>query len=216
MNALYTFAALKSTDIGDFLKRRLTLSRDGCLLFDGDEMCAFGFVTCHFPAAFRDLLSELARRDDGAVREFLFWFRRRVKSKLWRPTWEAAKANSPITYAQVKATASAHTADKNFCLKCSQPTVLLNGAVDGVVLFCELCEGEVLLSCSGCVKVPSGTYHCGCLISDDEFVEFDKDNDSDGASSVSSLDETIGDDLSNVDVLVTVFACDKTDYESDT
>ena len=87
----------------------------------------------------------------------------------------------------------------------------------GVVLFCDLCEGEVHLSCSGFVKVPSGTYHCGCLISDDESVDFDKDNDSDGASSVSSLDETIGaPDLRNADVSVTVFACDKTDYESDT
>jgi hypothetical protein len=216
LDALYEFAALTSSDIGDFLKRRLTLSRDGCLLFDGDEMHAFGFVTCHFPSAFRDLLSEIARQDDDAVRKFLFWFRRRVKSKLWRPTWEAAKANSPIIYAQVKAAASADTSNKDFCLKCSQPTVLLNGAVDGVVLLCDLCEGEVHLSCSGFVKVPSGTYHCGCLISDDESVDFDKDNDSDGVSSVSSLDESFGDDLSNADVSVSVFACDKTDYESDT
>ena len=62
-------------------------------------------------------------------------------------------------------------------------------------------------------RLPSGD---GCLISDDESVNFDKDNDSDVASSVSSLDETIGDDLSDADVSVTVFACDKTDYyESD-
>ena len=65
-------------------------------------------------------------------------------------------------------------------------------------------------------SIPSGTYHCGCLISDDESADFDKDNDSDGASSVSSLDETIGDDLSNAEVSDTVFAYDKTDYESDT
>jgi hypothetical protein len=45
--------------------------------------------------------------------------------------------------------------------------------------------------------------------SDDESIDFHKDNDSDGASSVSSLDETIGDDLSNADVSVA-------DYESDT
>jgi hypothetical protein len=87
--------------------------------------------------------------------------------------------------------------------------VLLNGAVDGVVLFCDLREGEVHLSCSGFVKVPSCTYHCGCLISDDESVDFDKDNDSHGASSVSSLDEPTGGDLSNADVSVTVFTCDK-------
>ena len=128
---------------------------------------------------------------------------------------EAAKANSPIIYAQVKATASTETTNKDFCLKCAQPTVFPNGAVDGVVLLCDLCEGEVHLSCSGFVNVPSGTYYCGCLISDEEFVDFDKDNDSDAAYSVSSLDEAVGDDLSNADVSDTVFACDKTDYESD-
>ena len=90
-----SFSWRTSAEIGDFLRRRLTLTKTGGLRCDGSEADAFGFVTGYLPAGLRAAIKATAQRGSERVaRDFVPWLRRHCKRVLWRPVWEAAKAGA--------------------------------------------------------------------------------------------------------------------------
>ena len=81
-----------SADIGDFLRRRLTMTSTGELRCDGNATDAFGLVTGFLPAGLRAAIRTTARRgSDEDARTFVHWLRGHCKRVLWRPVWETAK-----------------------------------------------------------------------------------------------------------------------------
>jgi hypothetical protein len=169
------FALKTSAKVADFIARRLTMTPQGELLCDDDATSAFGFVTGYLPAGLRMALRMDARDDDTSVRQFTHWLRRYCKRKLWRPTWEAAKAAGLAASVE-------NDAGKDVCMRCGETTLVYDGGVMGEVLVCEGCDGEVHLNCSGLDDMPEDDlpYYCGCdeVDCDDEDGD-DADNEDD-------------------------------------
>ena len=88
--SLQRFLRKTAADLADLLQRRLQMTADGCLMYDGETNKAAQLVTGRLPTELGVVLRRLARSGSGEVCRFVRWLRRSCSRELWWPTWAAA------------------------------------------------------------------------------------------------------------------------------
>jgi hypothetical protein len=86
-STVHIHAHKSSAILADFLHRRLTMTKENCLLYSGDANMALDFSTGLFPTDFCIFLREFAQTNEGVIRRFMTWFRRFCSRALWWPIW---------------------------------------------------------------------------------------------------------------------------------
>ena len=89
--SLQRFLRKTAADLADLLQRRLQMTADGCLMYDGETSKAAQLVTGRLPTELGVVLRRLARSGSGEVCRFVRWLRRSCSRMLWWPTWAAAR-----------------------------------------------------------------------------------------------------------------------------
>ena len=96
--SLQRFLRKPAADLADLLQRRLQMTADGRLMYDGETNKAAQLLTGRFPTELGVVLRRLARSGSGGVCRFVRWLRRSCSRELWWPTWAAARASCSVNY----------------------------------------------------------------------------------------------------------------------